>query len=227
VSEVWDSEQQRGRGGSSVGDLLLSLFCLVLFPLYAAFEDQLRPWIISRSTANALFQSPRTPEIKNTTRPDVPEEPWKYIVLHHSAGKNGSTRSIHQQHLRRKDSNGNPWKGIGYHFVIGNGNGMPDGSVEATFRWKQQLHGAHAGHSLYNTRGIGICLIGNFDESPPTTAQLETLLQLVTQLARQHQLAPEDIIGHSAFRRTACPGSRFPLQKFRQQVSDSLAQSAL
>jgi hypothetical protein len=228
VSGKQDSNLQPTRGATSAGGLLLSLVCLVLFPFAATFEDQIRPWMISRKTATGLFRQP-SPQGQAPAPPqsNVPAEPWKYIVLHHSGTSAGSLQSIHQQHLRRKDSHGNPWKGIAYHFVVGNGNGMPDGSVEATFRWKEQLHGAHAGHALYNSRGIGICLIGNFEQSSPTKAQLTSLRKLLTQLSQQHQILPTNIIGHSTFRNTACPGRNFPLQQLREQISNSLNRNSL
>ncbi|MCA9059251.1 MAG: N-acetylmuramoyl-L-alanine amidase, partial [Planctomycetaceae bacterium] len=113
----------------------------------------------------------------------VPESDWQYIVLHHSATGSGSVHSIHEEHRRRTDSAGNPWLGIGYHFVIGNGSGMEDGEVSATFRWQDQIHGAHSGHPVYNARGIGICLIGNFEQQPPTQKQLNSLKLLVKVLA--------------------------------------------
>lgn len=224
-----DSISHSSRGGSSAGDLLLSLFCLVLFPLAASLEDQLRPWMISRKTAAGLFSQPSSPPPPSTAAnpPAVPSEPWNYIILHHSGTPAGSLQSIHQQHLRRKDAHGNPWKGIAYHFVIGNGHGMPDGAVEATFRWKQQLHGAHAGHALYNSRGIGICIIGNFEQTSPTKAQLTALRKLLTILAQQHSISPDNILGHSTFRKTACPGRLFPLTQLRQQTSESLSQEPL
>src|SRR5205809_827024 len=54
------------------------------------------------------------------------------------------------------------WDGLGYHFVIGNGTGSGDGQVEVGYRWKRQMVGAHAGNAEYNQRGIGICLVGDF-----------------------------------------------------------------
>ena len=48
--------------------------------------------------------------------------------------------------------------GLAYHFVIGNGDGMPDGEIEPTFRWREQIQGAHAGAGEYNEQGIGIAL---------------------------------------------------------------------
>lgn len=219
VCEFRDSSERRVRGGLSVTDMLLSLFCLVIFPLVTAFEDELRPWMISGRTAAGLFSRSTTP--KSLVQSDVPHEPWKFLVLHHSGTVSGSVQSIHAEHTRRRDASGNPWKGIGYHFVIGNGSGMQDGAVESTFRWKQQLHGAHAGNALHNARGIGICLIGNFENAPPTSAQLASLRNLLTQLCSRFQIAPDDIVGHSAVRKTACPGRLFPLQQLRRFVSRS------
>lgn len=91
-----------------------------------------------------------------------PLKPWKYLVLHHTATTSGDVESIHQSHLKNKDRSGNRWLGIGYHFVIGNGDGMPDGEIAPTFRWHQQLPGAHAGNKEFNDCGIGIVLVGNF-----------------------------------------------------------------
>ena len=52
-------------------------------------------------------------------KPSVPARHWSYIVLHHTASSHGSVESIHEAHLQRRDKNGNPWMGIGYHFVVG------------------------------------------------------------------------------------------------------------
>ncbi|MEZ6045526.1 MAG: hypothetical protein R3C11_08100 [Planctomycetaceae bacterium] len=71
----------------------------------------------------------------NPWKPNVAERDWKWIVIHHTATDKGSVESIHETHLKRRDKNGNPWlSGIGYHFVIGNGQGMEDGDIEPTFR---------------------------------------------------------------------------------------------
>ena len=78
-------------------------------------------------------------------QPAKPLRKWKSIVLHHTATEAGSVKSIHAAH-RKRITNGKPWLGIGYHFVIGNGKGMADGAVEATFRWRDQLHGAMPGN---------------------------------------------------------------------------------
>lgn len=135
---------------------------------------------------------------------------WKYIVLHHTATETGSVESIDAAHKLRKDASGNPWRGIGYHFLIGNGHGMKDGEVASTFRWKDQSDGAHAGDSRYNTQGIGICLVGNFDDEPPTPAQLQSLRDLMTTLRAECRIGTDGIVRHTDIKATACPGKQFP-----------------
>ncbi|REJ86439.1 MAG: N-acetylmuramoyl-L-alanine amidase [Planctomycetota bacterium] len=142
--------------------------------------------------------------------PPVPAHAWKYIVLHHTASETGSVDSIHETHLKRTDSEGNNWRGIGYHFVIGNGNGMPDGAIEPTFRWDDQSSGAHAGVGEYNRDGIGVCLVGNFEETEPTPAQIEAVKRLVGALKSEYGLGSAQVLRHGELKATACPGRLFP-----------------
>jgi hypothetical protein len=144
--------------------------------------------------------------------------PWSEIVLHHSATHTGDVASIDQAHRQQKDSQGRPWLGIGYHFVVGNGRNMGDGEVQATFRWREQLAGAHAGNRTHNEQGIGICLIGNFEEQPPTPKQIDATRDLVRQLAKRHAITRERILRHSDIQATACPGRQFPWERVLADV---------
>ena len=155
----------------------------------------------------------------NPWKPAAELREWDYIVLHHTASESGSVESIHDEHLKRKDKNGNGWLGIGYHFVIGNGNGMDDGEIEPTFRWRQQLQGAHAGVANYNQHGIGIVLIGNFEKSPPTDAQAASVKRLVGVLKREYSIASSKIVGHSDVKATECPGKLFPISEVRDGIA--------
>jgi len=154
--------------------------------------------------------------IPSSWRPSKTPREWKTIVLHHTATEAGSVESIHASHLKRT-TRGEPWLGIGYHFVIGNGKGMPDGAVEGTFRWRDQLHGAHAGHQAHNQHGIGIALIGHFDKQPPTPAQLASLRRLITHLKTAHSIPAASLLGHGDIKPTACPGKLFPLATLKQE----------
>ena len=156
--------------------------------------------------------------------PQVSARSWKYVVLHHTASSGGNVNSIHEAHLQRKDKQGRPWKGIGYHFVIGNGDGMPDGAIEPTFRWQEQMHGAHAGVADYNNAGIGIVLVGNFETQQPTTAQIASARRLVAALALEYDIAADNIVGHGDVKATACPGQHFPLMDIKQQIAFSTSE---
>lgn len=162
----------------------------------------------------------QTVDIRSLPKQWQPKQPvrrWKYLIVHHSASERGSVESIDRYHKSRKDANGNPWKGIGYHFVIGNGNGLEDGTIEPTFRWRGQLSGAHAGVREYNDFGIGICLIGNFEQKLPTQRQQESLKQLLLALTQTFQVDSEQILRHGQIRQTACPGKLIPLKQWVKQ----------
>lgn len=142
---------------------------------------------------------------------------WKYIVIHHSATDAGSVNAFHRFHTKQG------YGGIAYHFVIGNGNGMQDGEVQATFRWQQQIAGTHVTVNSWdhNVFGVGICLVGNLEQHPPTPAQLTALKNLITKLQATWNIPRENIIGHrhvshddgsGKTEQTACPGSKLDLK---------------
>lgn len=174
-----------------------------------------------------IIPAPQEPEVQPVTpitkdnpwKPETAARDWKYIVLHHTASDQGDVESIHESHLKNKDKNGKPWLGIGYHFVIGNGKGMDDGEIEPTFRWKQQMQGAHAGVADYNQLGVGIVLVGNFENGPPTAAQVTSVKRLVRVLSREYEIKNAQIVGHGDVKATECPGTHFPLSEIRDVVA--------
>ncbi len=145
--------------------------------------------------------------------PRKPSRAWRYIVLHHTATDSGDVETIDADHRSRTDSSGRPWLGIGYHFVIGNGEGMADGLVEQTFRWNDQLHGAHAASREHNEYGIGICLVGDFTRHRPTERQIAATRDLVASLVARYDLKPENVVRHQDLTATECPGPLFPFEE--------------
>lgn len=140
--------------------------------------------------------------------PGAHEVAWRYIVIHHSATEGGSAAEFAR--VQQRDRH---WDELGYHFVIGNGKGCPDGKVEVGSRWPAQKWGAHCGgtpNNEYNNVGIGICLVGDFRRRMPTPQQLESLRQLTTFLARRYQIPPGRILGHGQApgAATECPGDK-------------------
>lgn len=87
---------------------------------------------------------------------------------------------------------------------------MKDGEVAATFRWTDQLAGAHAGDATYNQYGIGICLVGNFETTAPTGAQLKSAKTLIASLKSRFGIDADRVLKHGELKATACPGSRLP-----------------
>ncbi len=135
--------------------------------------------------------------------------PWKYIVIHHSASDSGNAASIGKYHKNERG-----WvNGLGYHFLIGNGNGSRDGQIEVGNRWDDQIDGAHAGNGEYNKHGVGICLVGNFENDYPTSSQISSLTYLINYLQKRCHIPKNKVIMHRTFRKTVCPGSNFPYNK--------------
>jgi len=148
----------------------------------------------------------------------APVRPWDYIVIHHSATRSATLEAIsrwHRENLHIRDA--------GYHFIINNGRakGTADGEILPTPRWTEQRSGAHChvpGHPEFNVRGIGICLVGNFEREQPTAAQMASLEALVTALAERYGISLERIVGHGEVKVTECPGKEFPMRTFLWEV---------
>jgi N-acetyl-anhydromuramyl-L-alanine amidase AmpD len=154
----------------------------------------------------AVYAGLAPPRLQEDRLKPKAARPWRYIVIHHSATDSGSAGAFDAQHRRRG------WDELGYHFVIDNGQGGPDGNIEVGSRWRSQKWGAHCGgtpNNEYNNYGIGICLVGDFSSSPPSEAQLAALRRLAADLALTYGISPEDIICHcdAPNATTECPGA--------------------
>ena len=140
---------------------------------------------------------------------------WKHIVVHHSAIERGNAAVYHRAHLQRGMENG-----LAYHFVIGNGIDSGDGEIEIGPRWIKQLNGGHVRNAVYNQQGIGICLVGNLQNHPPTPKQWTALTTLIDWLRSSAPLgAKPDVTVHRWVDRnhTVCPGSKFPYSTLKQR----------
>ncbi len=148
------------------------------------------------------------------------EKSWKAIVIHHSATDVGNMASIDDYHR-----NNNGWDGIGYDFVIGNGSGSSNGEVETTFRWTQQKTGAHCktdASNWANENAVGICLIGNFNKTRPTSRQMASLIKLTKFLTQRYDIPVSRVYGHSTTpghsTKTDCPGKNFPMSVLKSNL---------
>jgi N-acetylmuramoyl-L-alanine amidase len=146
---------------------------------------------------------------------------WRYIVIHHSGGAYGDVELLRRVHRERQPND--PIDEIPYHFLIGNGNGLRPGEVVETGRWRLQLWGAHvSGRSPdRNFRGIGICLIGDFEKTQVQDAQFQAATVLTRSLMRRYRIPPERVTFHGKTpgEMTSCPGRNFPRERFLLAIS--------
>src|SRR5688572_27381363 len=152
--------------------------------------------------------------------PPERSERWKVIVIHHSGTAAGGADRFEQWHRTKG------WKELGYHFVIGNGTDTADGEVEVGARWLTQIGGAHtlSSGNYHNRHGIGICLVGNFDNRPPGERQMASLRQLVAFLCREYKIPPDRIHTHRQVTgQTNCPGKHFDVDAVRRGIIASPA----
>ncbi len=144
-----------------------------------------------------------------------PSNQWKYIVVHHSGTDKGSSLDFDKYH------NSKGWKGVGYHFIISNGTkGKQDGQIEVSPRWIKQQNGAHCQAGGMNYKGIGVCLVGNFNRERVSRKQLDSLVYLVNTLREYYKIPVKNIIGHRQVRgaKTDCPGRYFPWNEFKKRL---------
>ncbi|MGD1277223.1 MAG: peptidoglycan recognition family protein [Tepidisphaeraceae bacterium] len=154
--------------------------------------------------------------------PQAKPNHWMWIIIHHSDSDYGSAAVIDKWHRDRG------FDELGYHFVIGNGTQSGDGQIEVGGRWTKQKWGAHdnALDNRYNTNGIGICLVGNFNKTHPTEAQRRAVIRLVVYLMRTYHIPASHVLGHGETKVTQCPGRYLRMAEIRAAVTQLLAEAS-
>ncbi len=144
---------------------------------------------------------------------------WRWIVIHHSATSTGGAVAFDKMHRAKG------WDELGYHFVIGNGTDTRDGLIEVGSRWPKQKWGADAKtpDNRFNEYGIGICLVGNFDVTYPTSAQMASLDKLVSYLMKTYHIPSDHVLGHRDTKSTDCPGAHMSVAAVRRACNRMLA----
>ncbi len=146
---------------------------------------------------------------------DIPQPlDWQAIIIHDSGTRSGSAQTLSAAHERLGKG------GLAHHFVINNGSGEDDGTIEIGFRWKSQFIGAYLdgeGADWFNRHGVGICLIGDGDRGTFTDAQLRELVWLVRELQSRFNI-PKQAIYTQIGSEPATSSPRFPDAWFRAQL---------
>lgn len=118
---------------------------------------------------------------------------WDAIVIDHFGHPAGDAADVHRVHQRMG------YKGLAYHFLIGNGNGLGDGVIHVGYRWNEQLPGVQPlvpGNQPPPGNVIGICLVGNGDRRAFTERQINELIRLVQRLQRELTIPADRVYLH-------------------------------
>lgn len=133
------------------------------------------------------------------------------LVIHHSAAPPSvGPRRIASYHVKKQG-----WPGIGYHFLISETGVIYQGNALETI----SNHAVQA-----NSRGVGICFLGNFTKVVPPPAQLRAGAHLVAWLMQELNIGLDNVKGHREFMETACPGDQWLAGKeWKQMLHQEIA----
>jgi len=133
--------------------------------------------------------------------PDNLTEVLNTIVVHHSATAYSTPNEIQDLHM-----DGRGFADVAYHFLI-----TGDGTI---YEGREiNIRGAHV--QGFNTGSVGIVLLGNFNDTQPSDAQLDSLRTLMDYLRYTYEI--RYLAGHKDYPNqssdgTECPGANlYPL----------------
>jgi hypothetical protein len=134
-----------------------------------------------------------------------------HIHFHHSAGASGNAATIRAMHEAKG------WGEIGYHAVVCNGDGGPDGEVQFG---KDDSHTAYSVGNYLNYTALAICMIGDFTQGSPTEKQWDATVGWVREKVALYNIPRENVLGHREARaNSACPGfADIVCEQFRADV---------
>jgi len=143
---------------------------------------------------------------------------WTSIVIHHLGQPAGNLESVGRNHRKAG------LRGLGFHFLIGNGNGLGDGDVQMGYRWLDQTPAAKPTSielENWNDGVVSICLIGNGNRRPFTEQQMQHLSHLVQRLQQELSIPTEHIfLGRELGTENDSPGEFFAEAQFQSQLLD-------
>lgn len=138
------------------------------------------------------------------------------IVLHCSATEDSGTKSwgaIRAYHL------GKGWSDIGYHYGIE----QVGEHIELLRGRPYWQRGAHCKADNRNFDSLGLCVVGNFDDKPPSPTIYAATLWALRCLCYAFWISPSDVYGHREFEKNkTCPGKMWDLDKLRDDIRQSV-----
>lgn len=124
------------------------------------------------------------------------------LTIHHEGSSpvyfaDRQTTAARLEDIRKQHTKSRGWGDIGYHYIVDRGGNVWQGR-------ETRYQGAHV--SKHNPNNLGVLVLGNFDRQRPSDAQVNTLVDLVRTLSREHNIAARNVFTHQELNATACPG---------------------
>lgn len=142
----------------------------------------------------------------------IPGRPINLFVIHHTASEITNVPTVFLDHSAKG------YGGIGYHGLIGNGQFTEDGKFISTRPSNDK--GVHAPPRNYDS--LGISLVGNLNNHPPTDLQLTTLANVWAAVKITYGLPDSALVTHNDIdSSTECPGSLLLLDQIIQQANNT------
>jgi N-acetylmuramoyl-L-alanine amidase len=136
-----------------------------------------------------------------------------HIVIHHSLTADSQTVSwdaIRWYHTRTLG-----WRDIGYNVGIE----LVNSRYEILLGRMLTEPGAHCKENGMNRTSIGICLVGNFDQAPPPTGQLDLLISFTRSMMDLLGIPAANVKRHSDYALyKSCPGKLFPWAQYIERL---------
>lgn len=157
----------------------------------------------------------------------------EHVIVHHAASSNDNhdyVSVIRNIYLLHTQSNG--WDDIGYNFVVAQDGTVFEGRDNQGVADTDNIKGAH--FCGKNSGTMGVCMLGNYMETSPTTNALFSLKHLIRWkcgksninpiTSSHHPSSSDPLLPHVAGHRdgcpTACPGDS--LYPFVAQIRESI-----
>ena len=181
--------------------------------------------------------------------PTIPADTrkWTGLVVHHSESKDTASKDadaiakyhmsyridytpVTEEEFNRRQAIGDgkvfqkPWKAVAYNFLVERVGSTVCLIPGRPLSWV----GAHAGwesNEYYNENYIGLCVIGNFNNTPPDEEKLRFTIKVIQALMSYYGFSKYNVIGHretyakfGVSPQKTCPGTAFDLDKLRSML---------
>lgn len=135
----------------------------------------------------------------------------EYLIKHHSVTDPDLTREELYDLFISMD-----YDDIGYHRIV---TGMGD----AYDGRPMSVKGAHCIYGGFNSKSIGLCSLGNFEEHQVPAVQYSRTVKEAAKICYENDIPVKNVLGHrETGEDTLCPGKYFDMDQFRADIEHEI-----